>query len=109
VLFSSQTGDAWVLDPTEQLAARVARYGDPEPICIEDTEASFVIEWKGRYRIEGATFVYTDRVTGRVSAILGYPTDKLAEVLLDCQRVLERRNVHRSRSRWWSKISNMFG
>ena len=32
VLFSTQSGDAWVLDPSDQLAARLARDGDPEPI-----------------------------------------------------------------------------
>src|SRR5271169_3799711 len=31
VLFSTETGDAWLLDPSDQLAARLARDGDPEP------------------------------------------------------------------------------
>src|SRR4029077_10822332 len=35
VLFSTETGDAWLLDPADQLAARLARDGDPEPIHIE--------------------------------------------------------------------------
>ena len=29
--FSTQTGDAWMLDPSDRLAARLARDGDPEP------------------------------------------------------------------------------
>jgi len=29
-LFSTDTGDAWLLDPTDHLAARVARGGDPD-------------------------------------------------------------------------------
>ena len=29
VLFSTETGDAWLLDPADQLAARLARDGDP--------------------------------------------------------------------------------
>src|SRR4029077_2613256 len=32
VLFSTETGEAWLLDPADQLAARLARDGDPEPI-----------------------------------------------------------------------------
>jgi len=32
VLFSTETGDAWLLDALDHLAARVARDGDPEPI-----------------------------------------------------------------------------
>ena len=37
VLFSTETSDAWLLDPADQLAARLARDGDPEPIHIEET------------------------------------------------------------------------
>jgi hypothetical protein len=35
-LFSTETGDAWILDPSDQLAARLARDGDPEPIDFEE-------------------------------------------------------------------------
>jgi hypothetical protein len=52
VLFSTETGDAWLLDPADQLAARLARDGDPEPIHIEENDTTFAIGWKGRYRIE---------------------------------------------------------
>jgi len=66
VLFSTETGDAWLLDPSDQLAARLARDGDPEPFHIEENETTFTIEWKGRYRIEGTAFVYMDRETGTI-------------------------------------------
>jgi len=36
ILFSTETGDAWLLDPSDQLAARLARDGDPEPFHIEE-------------------------------------------------------------------------
>ena len=80
VLFSTETGDAWLLDPSDQLAARLARDGDPEPFHIEENETTFTIEWKGSYRIEGATFVYMDRETGRLATIQGYPTHKLTQM-----------------------------
>ena len=80
VLFSTETGDAWLLDARDHLAARLARDGDPEPIHIEDTDTSFAIGWKGQYRIEGPTFVYVDGQSGRVTAIFGYPTHKLAQL-----------------------------
>ena len=44
-----------------------------------ETDTSFAIEWKGPYRIEGSAFVYADRDTGRVTTILGYPTQKIAQ------------------------------
>ena len=77
-LFSSETGDAWIIDREDHLALRLARQGDPEPFHIEETDTSFAIDWKGHYRIEGAAFVYTDRHTGRTTTVIGYPTDKLA-------------------------------
>ena len=79
VLFSSDTGDAWLLDVTDQLAAPLARDGDPEPIHLEETDTSFAIEWKGQYRIDGPAFIYMDRDSGRIRTILGYPTQKIAQ------------------------------
>jgi hypothetical protein len=79
ILFSTDTGDAWLLDVTHHLATRLARDGDPDPIRLEETDTSFAIEWKGQYRIEGAAFVYADRGTGRVTTILGYPAQKIAQ------------------------------
>ena len=80
VLFSTETGDAWMLDPSDQLAARLARDGDPEPIDLGETDTNFAIDWKGNYRIEGRAFVYADRESGRVTAILGYPAAKIAQL-----------------------------
>jgi hypothetical protein len=77
VLFSTDIGDAWLLDPADQLAARLAQDGDPEPVHIEENDTTFAIGWKGRYCIEGDAFIYVDSDTGRVSTILGYPTDQL--------------------------------
>ena len=80
VLFSTETGDAWLLDPLDHLAARLARDGEPEPIHNEDTDTTFAVEWKGHYRIEGGSFVYVDGHSGRVTSIFGYPTQKLAQL-----------------------------
>ena len=79
-LFSTETGDAWLLDPADHLAARMARDGDPEPIHIEETEANFAIGWRGNYRIDGNAFVYLDRDSGRVLTILGYPAARIAKL-----------------------------
>jgi len=80
VLFSTETGDAWLLDPADSLAARVARDGDPEDVHFEETDTNFAIGWKGNYQIDGDAFVFIDRDTARVTTILGYPTRKLAQV-----------------------------
>jgi hypothetical protein len=77
VLFSTETGDAWLLDPSDHLAMRLSRDGRTEPVGILETAATLAVDWKGHYRIEGPAFVYIDQDTGRVTAILGYPVDKL--------------------------------
>ena len=77
ILFSTETGDAWLLDPADRRATRLARDGASEPIHIQETDTTFAIGWKGRYRIEGSTFVYSDHDSGRVTTILGYPLEKL--------------------------------
>ena len=78
-LFSTDTGDAWLLDPDGHLAARLARDGDPEEVYFEETDTRFAIGWKGEYRIHGDAFVYIDRDSGRMLTILGYPVRRIAE------------------------------
>ncbi len=80
VLFSTETGDAWLLDPADHLAACVARDGDPEEVHFEETDASFAIGWKGNYQIDGDAFVFVDRDTAGVTTILGYPTRRLSQM-----------------------------
>jgi hypothetical protein len=77
--YYSAAPHAWLLDRSDLLAARRARDGGSEPVHIEDTDTAFTCGWKGRYRIDGPAFVYSDRESGRVVTILGYPTDKLAD------------------------------
>jgi hypothetical protein len=79
ILFSTDTGDAWLLDVTGHLAVRLARDGEPESICLKETDTSFAIEWQGEYRIEGSAFVYADCETRRVTTILGYPTQMISQ------------------------------
>ena len=81
VLFSTHTGDAWILDPADQLAARLAYDGDPLAFYIEGTETNYAIGWQGRYRIDNDTFVYEDNQTHRLIAIRGYPTQLLLRTI----------------------------
>jgi hypothetical protein len=69
-----------LLDPSDHLAARLARDGDPEELYFEETEAPFAIGWKGNYQIDGDAFEYIDSHTARATTILGYPTRRLAQL-----------------------------
>jgi len=78
-LFSTETGDAWLLDMQDHLAARLAHNGDPEEVYFEETDTRYAIGWKGKYRIDGDAFVYIDNDSSRVLTILGYPIRRITE------------------------------
>jgi hypothetical protein len=86
VLSSTKTGDAWILDPADQLAARLAYNGDPLPVYIEETNTNYAIGWQGRYRIDGDAFVYEDNESRRLIAIRGYPIQLLLRVIGEADR-----------------------
>jgi len=83
VLVSTDSGDAWLLEPADQLAARLAVGGDPLPVDIEETETRFTIGWQGRYRFDGDTFIYEDNRSRRLNAIRGYPVKQLLRAISD--------------------------
>ena len=79
MLFSTESGDAWMLDPSDKLATPLARDGEPLSVYMEETASNFTIEWQGQYRIEGETFVYLEKGLGRMRGIFGYPTRLISE------------------------------
>jgi hypothetical protein len=81
VLFSTDTGDAWILEPADALACRLAVGGDPLEIFFEETETSYAIGWQGHYRIEAETFIYEDHASHRRIAIAGYPVQLLQRAI----------------------------
>jgi photosystem II stability/assembly factor-like uncharacterized protein len=86
LLFSTDTGDAWILEPADSLACRLAVGGDPIEIFFEETETGYAIGWQGRYRIEGTLFTYEDRSSNRRIAIGGYPVHLLQQVINAAER-----------------------
>src|ERR1700745_4461374 len=77
VFFSTDTGDAWMLEPADQLAARLATDGDPLPVHIGETETRYAIGWQGRYRIEGQMFIYEDNGSPRRAPTPRHPGAQL--------------------------------
>lgn len=75
VYFSTDLGDAWMLDPQDHLALRLADAGDRLPVQVVETATSFAVGWTASYRLEGDVFIVTD-VSG-ARAILGYPMREL--------------------------------
>jgi len=80
VFFSTQGGDAWMLDPQDGLALGLARGGVPLPFRIDQTEKAWAVAWDRSFRIEGDLFVAADQA-GQVTSFAGYPTGDILEAV----------------------------
>ena len=83
VLFSTATGDAWMLDPADGLARCLARDGRRLPDGITETVDRFAVDWDTSYRLEGDLFSIIEH-PDRVVSILGYPE---AEICRAARRI----------------------
>ena len=77
VFFSTQTGDAWVLDPSEGYALCIARNGEKQTVHVVETDRSFEIGWSHTYAIRDGAFIVTG-ADGRVLRTFGYPVREIA-------------------------------
>jgi hypothetical protein len=80
VFFSTETGDAWLLDPQERSSLCLAREGSPMPVQVLETEQSFSIGWDSKFAVDGELFVVTEK-NGRVRTIMGYPTKQIVKAI----------------------------
>jgi hypothetical protein len=80
VFFSTETGDAWMLDPEDGCAVCLAREFETQPIPIQETLTKLTVEWNADYRIDGEAFTVAER-DGSLRTILGYPTADIQSVV----------------------------
>lgn len=76
VLFSTQTGDAWLLDTKDNLAICLLKNKIKQKYKIIDTPTQFGFDWDFKYFIENEHFVTIDK-NGNERKILGYPIEQL--------------------------------
>jgi hypothetical protein len=80
VFFSTETGDAWLLDHEDELGLCLARDGSPQPVNITESKKDFSIHWTCRYRIDGEVMTfYPD--AGRPTSVRGYPTTAIIDTV----------------------------
>ncbi|MDQ3563131.1 MAG: hypothetical protein M3436_02975 [Pseudomonadota bacterium] len=80
LFFSTETGDAWALEPENCLARCLARDSQLMPSGITETPDNFAVEWETRYRFDGSVMVFTDR-EGSERTVLGYPVREIQEAI----------------------------
>jgi hypothetical protein len=81
-LFSTDTGDAWVLDPEDSSARCLAKDGKPLPHGMTETPERFAIEWTSYYRIDAEVMTFLER-SGGARSVIGYP-------VMEIQRAIQR-------------------
>jgi hypothetical protein len=80
IFFSTESGDAWVLDREDRLALCLAREGTEQPFEIVETRTQFGITWAGTFELVGDAFVYAGNA-GQVRTVLGYPVAAIRSAL----------------------------
>jgi hypothetical protein len=80
IFFSTETGDAWMLDCKEGVALCLAKDGEKLPFRIAETTEKLAIEWNVTYQIEGDKFVVIQN-SGIVRTIIGYPTEEILKAI----------------------------
>ena len=83
LFFSTQTGDAWILDIEDSLALCLARDGERQSFSILETPNNVQIVWEAQYIIDGERFVVTT-TDDRVRTIVGYPTREIENSIKKC-------------------------
>jgi hypothetical protein len=82
ILFSTQTGDAWMLDWEDELATCLMKAGTPQPFEFGETDRQFTIQWQGRYHIAAGLFTYIDNQTPTHARVIGgYPTEAIRQTI----------------------------
>ena len=76
VLFSTQTGDAWLLDTEDTLAICLLKDKKKQKFKLIDTPTQFGFDWEYKYTIDNECFIVIDK-EGIERKILGYPIEYL--------------------------------
>lgn len=88
MFFSTDTGDAWMLDQDDGLALRLARDGEQLPARIVETPEKFAIEWTHDYLIEGDLFVVTEKAAGRPG--VRWPSSPATRLVRSCRGFVDK-------------------
>jgi hypothetical protein len=81
VLFASQ-GDAWLLDPDENMALCLRFAGQQQDRSFIDAADGIEIDWDGVFALDGESFlVTTEHPLIGTRVIVGYPLDEIRRII----------------------------
>ncbi len=91
VLFASGIGDAWLLEPDEQLAMCLVWQGERQTIGLRDDPDRVEVEWDGAYELLGDVFsIESQHPAIGVRAIGGYPLGDVRPLLDQAQSTMKK-------------------
>ena len=83
ILFSTQTSDAWVLDPQDELALCLLKDGERQSFSILETHTNFSIVWQAKYEIIDHRMIFYWK-DGCIKEIIGYPVKEILKSITNC-------------------------
>lgn len=87
ILFSTEDGDAWLLDADDNRALCLLWHGERQPAEIIEDETTFYVGYDAVFDINGPAFrVASDNRKIGQRMILGYPTEDIAEFVDSIRR-----------------------
>ncbi len=81
IIFSTHTGDAWILDTDDNLAICIVKEGVKQKYRIIETSNQFGFDWDYKYQIDRDKFIVTNKMGG-IRTIIGYPLTEIIKISL---------------------------
>lgn len=78
ILFSTEEGDAWMIDPEDKGANCLMEGFERKPVKAFDTENQYIVEWESLYKIDGDCFM-VQGVDKKVSIYFNFPVSEIQE------------------------------
>ncbi|MCD6366664.1 MAG: hypothetical protein J7L46_03890 [Bacteroidales bacterium] len=77
LFFSTENGDAWMLDPEDSFAFCLAKECEPQAVNFDEIDENYKIEWTADYQIDDGVFHVFDRLTNKVTSYFQYPIHEI--------------------------------
>lgn len=91
VLFSTGVGDAWLIEPDDQLAMCLLWHGEPEVIGVSEDPSRIEVAWDGGYELL-SDFFHVEANNPKIGerATAGYPLEAVRKAIDRAQSTLSK-------------------
>ena len=79
ILFSTETGDAWIIDTDNNFAVCLVKAGIKQKYKLIDAANQFGFDWDYGYQIDGDKFTVINKMGG-IRTIIGYPLKEIEKI-----------------------------